>query len=120
MAAHRAFEVQALLERDTAHEDGDRDLLAALQTLHARAAPLGTLEAGELAIVLPDVLGHQDRLAALLDEEGVAGAHQSVDDRPEALAADALVLREQRNQHPAVDRPAALVNAEPRNPAADA
>ena len=50
------------------------------------------------------------------DEEGIAGAHQTIDHAPERLTPHALVLRQQRNQHPARKGAAPNVNAQPRYP----
>jgi hypothetical protein len=112
-----AFDVQALLELHARHQHGNGHVRAALEALDALGLAVAALEARQWPVVFLDVLGHQhDVPLGVLDEIGIATAHQLGDLRLEAFAAHAPV---QRDQHPATNDAATLVDARPRDARAD-
>src|SRR6218665_282405 len=116
-AGDDAIDIQALLDLPPGHQHCDGHVRAALELLDALGLAVAALEARQRPVVFLDVLGHQhDVPLGVLDEVGVAAAHQIGDLRHEAFAAHAPV---QRNQHPATDRAATLVDARPRDARAD-
>lgn len=72
LAAYSALQIEAALQSDVRYQHGNGNLGAALDRFRPGADPLGALEATQLGGVLLDGLGHQDRLAVPLNEEGVA------------------------------------------------
>src|SRR6218665_3981506 len=91
-----ALDVQALFELHARHQYGDGHVRAAPQLLDAFGLAVAAFEARQWPVVLLDVLGHQhDVPLGVLDEIGVAAAHQLGDLRLEAFATDTPVQRKQ-------------------------
>jgi hypothetical protein len=114
---HQAFNVQPLLQYHPGHQYRNRYVSAALDALDALGFAVAALEARQGPGVFLDVLGHEhDVSLGVLDEIGIAAAHQLGDLGLEALATDPAV---QRDQHPTGDLPSGLVHPRPRNARSD-
>jgi hypothetical protein len=68
---HATGRIQSTLEIDALDQHDDGIFLAAFDLFRASAGTLSALEAVELRCVLLDVLGHQQHVAVLLDDEGI-------------------------------------------------